>query len=177
MSAPETAVIRRASAVLQAEAEAPPEPRRLYICFRAGGEWLALPIRRVREVQVLPPMARVPNAPPEILGIVNLRGRVLTLLSLAAALGVSDTAAPTHCLVLDLGELDPYVGLAIHGVHEVLSIPLSAIQPPPASGDRPPGLAGVFEAGGHVVGLLDVARVYGRLLAEWGIVLDAPPTH
>jgi purine-binding chemotaxis protein CheW len=128
-------------------------------------------------VQVLPPPVRVPNAPPEILGIVNLRGRVLTLLSLAVALGLPDTGPPTHCLVLDLGESDPYVGLAIHGVHEVLSIPLSAIQPPPAAGDRAPGLEGVFETGGHVVGLLDLMRVFGRLLAEWGTVLDAPAAH
>ncbi len=172
MSVPDTALIPRGPAPLQPEVEAPAEPHRRCICFRACGEWLALPIERVREIQPLPPLTRVPNAASEILGIVNLRGRVLALLSLAVALGVSTTEPAGYCVVLDLGDVDPYVGLAVQGVGEVLSVPLSAIEAARISDDGPGGIEGVFEAGRRVVGLLDLGRLYARLLGEWGVTVE-----
>ncbi|MFB3817198.1 MAG: chemotaxis protein CheW [Candidatus Methylomirabilales bacterium] len=173
MSATDTALSRPGPRDLAGETEPLPEPQRRCVCFRVGAEWFALPIQRVREIQPLPHVVRVPHAPPDILGIVNLRGRVLTLLASEAPLGLPPADAPSHCLVLDLGEADPYVGLAIHGAGEVLGVPLSAIQPPPPRAQAPGGLEGVFEAGHRAVGLIDLARLYGRRLAEWGIEL--PP--
>jgi purine-binding chemotaxis protein CheW len=176
MSATDTAVSPRGPVSLQAEAEPAPEPRRQYICFCVDGEWLALPIQRVREVQVLPPLTRVPNAPAEVVGIVNLRGRVLTLLSLPTGGDPAGSAPPTHCLVLDLGESDPYVGLAVHGVGEVVSVPLSAVEPTAAGAQGPGDLEGIVQIGGRVVGLLDLGRTHSRLLGDWGISLAASRT-
>lgn len=171
MSAPEPPLAPRGPLDLVPTGEPPPETRRC-ICFEVGGEWLALPLRRVREIQPLPRLIRVPNAPAEILGIVNLRGRILTLLALAPALGLPAGDSPTHCMVLDLGPPDPYVGLATHGPGEVAVVPLAQIQPPPGRDEGPAGLEGIFEAGRRIVGLVDLAAIYGRLLGEWGIELQ-----
>ncbi len=177
MSVSDTALAPRSPAPLQPQLEAPAEPHRRCICFRACGEWLALPIERVREIQPLPALIRVPNAAPEILGIVNLRGHVLTLLSLAAALGSPATDPPAYCVVLDLGDVDPYVGVAIQAVGEVLSVPLSAIEVAHGADEGPGGIEGVFEASRRVVGLLDLGRLYARLLAEWGVAVEAVPGY
>src|SRR5512138_1499514 len=142
MSAPDALLARRGPLDLVPTGEPAPETRRC-ICFEVAGEWLALPLRRVREVQPLPPLVRVPNAPPGILGIVNLRGRILTLLALAPALGLAGGDPPTHCMVLDLGQPDPYVGLAVHGTGEVVTVPLAEIQPPPGRDEGPAGLEGI----------------------------------
>ncbi|MEK7205464.1 MAG: chemotaxis protein CheW, partial [candidate division NC10 bacterium] len=79
--------------VEQATDEAPDELRRL-ILFQACDEWFGLPIEWVREIHPLDRLTRVPNAPAEILGILNLRGRVLTLLDLGGCPGIPPGTRP-----------------------------------------------------------------------------------
>ena len=74
------ALVRLASVDL---AESAPEEVRRVILFQACDEWFALPIGYVREVQPLERVTRVPNAPRAVLGILNIRGRVVGLLDLA----------------------------------------------------------------------------------------------
>jgi purine-binding chemotaxis protein CheW len=154
-------------------AEPAPEDVWRVILFQACGEWFALPIAFVREVQPLERVARVPNAPREVLGILNIRGRVLTLFGLAECLQIPpDAEACSHVVVLDLGDPELRIGLAVQAIGGVRRIPVTALEPPPPRGEGPDCLEGVFEAGGRVVGLLDLARVFARSLSEWGITLE-----
>jgi purine-binding chemotaxis protein CheW len=80
-------------------------PPARHVVFRAGGERFALPLEAVREVVVpQPPFARVPRAPPGVEGAMNLRGRVVAVVELAALLGLPrDALGPGqgHVLVID----------------------------------------------------------------------------
>jgi chemotaxis signal transduction protein len=99
--------------------------------FQAGGEWLGLPIDWVREVQPLDRVTRVPNAPPGVLGILNLRGRVLTLLDLAGCLGMAPGSGQvTHVVVMDLPDPELCLGLAVQRIVQVRQIQASAIDLP-----------------------------------------------
>ncbi len=148
------------------------EVRRV-ILFQACDEWFALPIEFVREVQPLESVTRVPTAPPEILGVLNIRGRVLTLFRLAVCLDISSGARPeTHVVVLDLGDPELRIGLAVQGMGGVCRVPRSALEPPPPRASAPGGLEAIFETQGQVVGLLDPARVFTRSLPEWGIAME-----
>jgi len=150
----------------------PEEVRRL-ILFRACDEWFALPIMFVREVQPLDRVTRVPNAPREVLGILNIRGRVLTLFGLAECLDIPPgVESCTHVVVLDLGDAELRIGLAVQRIGGVQRVPLAAVEPPPPRGAGPDCLEGVFEVAGQVVGLLDLGRVFSRSLSEWGITLE-----
>jgi purine-binding chemotaxis protein CheW len=154
-------------------AESAQEEMRRVILFQACDEWFALPIAYVREVQPLERVTRVPNAPRAVLGILNIRGRVLTLFGLAECLEIAPGATPrTHVVVLDLGEPELRMGLAVQAIGGVRRIPVSALEPPPPRDGGPDCLEGVFEVEGHVVGLLDLARVFARYLPEWGITLE-----
>lgn len=154
-------------------AEAVPQAVRRVILFQACDEWFALPIAYVREVQPLERVTRVPNAPRAVLGILNVRGRVLTLFGLAECLEIAPGATPcTHVVVLDLGEPELRVGVAVQAIGGVRRIPVSALELPPPRDGGPDCLECVFESAGHVVGLLDLARVFVRYLPEWGITLD-----
>jgi purine-binding chemotaxis protein CheW len=154
-------------------AEQPPEEMRRVILFSACGEWLALPIGFVGEVQPLDRITRVPTAPREVLGILNLRGRVLTLFNLAECLRVPDTAEPcSHVVVLDMGDPELRIGLAVERIGGVRRIPVSAVEPPPPRGAAPGCLEGVFEVDGQVIGLLDLSRLFARFLPEWGVTLE-----
>jgi purine-binding chemotaxis protein CheW len=154
-------------------AEQAPEEAWRVILFQACDEWFALPIAFVREVQPLGPVTRVPTAPHEILGILNIRGRVLTLFGLAECLDIPPGIEPrTHVVVLDLGDPELRIGLAVQRIVGVRRVPVSAVEMSPPRGGGPDCLEGVFEVGGRVVGLLDVARVFARSLSEWGITLQ-----
>ncbi len=142
--------------------EAPEELRRL-IVFQACDEWFGIPIEWVREVQPLERVTRVPNAPAGILGILNLRGRVLTVCDLGGCLGIpSGTQPNTHAVVLDFGDPELDVGLAAQQIGQIRRIPASAVEPPPREG----ALEGIFELEGQVVGLLDLPRLLARVLPE-----------
>jgi len=154
-------------------AEQIPEEIRRVILFQACDEWFALPIEFVREVQPLEGVIRVPTAPAEILGVLNIRGRVLTLFGLAVCLGVAPGTHPdTHVVVLDLGDPELRIGVAVQRMGGVHRVPLSALEPPPPRGSGPGCLEAIFDARGQVVGLLDPARVFARSLPEWGITLE-----
>lgn len=154
--------------------EAAPEEVRRVILFRACDEWFALPIVYVREVQPLERVTRVPNAPRAVRGILNIRGRVLTLFGLAECLEIPAGSTPcTHVVVLDLGEPELRMGVAVQAIGGVRRIPVSAVEPPPPRDGGPDCLEGVFEVDGNVVGLLDLARLFARYFVEWGITLEA----
>ena len=108
-------------------AEQAPEEIRLVILFQACDEWFALPIEFAREVQPLDRVIRVPTAPAEIQGVLNIRGRVLTLFGLAACLGISPGTQPdTHIVVLDLGDPELRIGVAAQRIGGVRRVSVSA---------------------------------------------------
>ena len=154
-------------------AEQAPEEIRLVILFPACDEWFALPLEFAREVQpLLDRVIRVPTAPAEIQGVLNIRGRVLTLFGLAACLGISPGTQPdTHIVVLDLGDPELRIGVAAQRIGGVRRVSVSALDPPPLRGDGMGCLEAIFENQGQVVGLLDPARIFARSLPEWGIRL------
>jgi purine-binding chemotaxis protein CheW len=86
------------------------------LTLSAGGKRHGLPSRMIREVARLPRLTRVPHAPAEMLGLANLRGTVMPVLSLAALLGGS-AGAEQRLVVLDAGEP---VGLAVDVVTDML---------------------------------------------------------
>jgi purine-binding chemotaxis protein CheW len=169
-SGEERALVRLQTA--ETAEQVPGEVRRV-ILFQACDEWFALPIAFVREVQPLERVTRVPTAPREVMGILNIRGRVLTLFGLAECLAIQPGVDPcTHVVVLDLGDPELRVGVAVQRLGGVRRIPVSALEPPLPRDGGPDCLDGVFEVGGQVVGLLDLTRVFTRSLSDWGIALE-----
>jgi len=100
--------------------------------FRVAGERFALPLEAVREVVVpQPPFARVPRAPDAVRGVMNLRGRVVAVVDLAALVGLppqSLEAGAGQVLVLEHGKRA--LGLLIGGV-----VGVEPIAPPEGGGD------------------------------------------
>lgn len=158
---------------LEREADEAPEELRRLIVFQACDEWFALPIEWVREIQPLERLTRIPNAPADIAGILNLRGRVLTLFDLAGCLSLPPgTRPPTHAVILDFADPELCVGIAAQRIAQVRQVPVSAVQPPTRGGGAA-GLEGVLELDGQAVGLLDLARVFARTLPDWGIKVES----
>ncbi len=95
-----------------------------HVVFRLGDERCALPLSIVRAV-VVPPdrYTRVPRAPAHVCGVMNLRGRVVTVLDLGGLLGRNERDEPAknaRILVVDRGRRD--LGLRVtdvEGIEEV----------------------------------------------------------
>jgi purine-binding chemotaxis protein CheW len=131
------------------------------VVFRVAGERFAIPLEAVREVVVpQPPFSRVPRTSDAVRGVMNLRGRVVAVVDLAALVGLAPQrleGAAGQVLILEQGRRA--LGFLIAGV-----VGVEALRLP----DAPePGLVrGVATAAGGAVTLLGaeaLASEAGRL--------------
>jgi purine-binding chemotaxis protein CheW len=130
-----------------------------HVVFRVEGTLYALPLAAVREVVVTPEVfSRVPRAPAAVRGVMNLRGRVVTVVDLRRVLGAAVGTGPAaKLLLLDRGRRD----LAL-GVSEVEGIELLE-QLSPASDEATGLVRGVARLGPTTVQVLDVERLDARV--------------
>src|ERR1700743_1923625 len=125
------------------------------------GQLFALPISRVQDVFMPERLTRVPLASSEIAGVLNLRGRIVTVVNMRVRLGLpkADDGKPPMAVGVDLrGES---YGLLIDQIGEVLRLPDDGREENPVNLD--PRMAtfagGVHRLDGHLMVVLDVDRV------------------
>lgn len=102
------------------------------IVFDIDGEEYAVLISDVREVVEVPSITPVPDSPAFILGIMNLRGKVVPVLDLEKRLGLTrkEPVIGRHILVSDYG--NTLMGVQVDEVKEVLRTKKKSIQPSPS---------------------------------------------
>ena len=126
-----------------------------------GGQLFGLPISRVQDVFMPERVTRVPLSSAEIAGVLNLRGRIVTVIDMRARLGLAraDDGKPPMAVGVDLrGES---YGLLIDQIGEVLRLPEESREENPVNLDpRMAKLAGgVHRLDGQLMVILDVDRV------------------
>ena len=102
-----------------------------YVTVTVDGQLLGLPIDRVHDVFVVSEMTSVPLASPEIAGLLNLRGRVVTAVSLRRRLRLSDAGAAERRMAVGLEHQGEAYGLLVDAVGEVLKLDPEQLQPNP----------------------------------------------
>jgi purine-binding chemotaxis protein CheW len=132
-----------------------------YVTAMIGGQLFGLPISRVQDVFMPERVTRVPLASHEIAGVLNLRGRIVTVIDMRARLGLpraEDGKAPMAVGVDLRGES---YGLLIDQIGEVLRLPEDGKEDNPVNLDpRMAKLAGgVHRLDGQLMVVLDVDRV------------------
>ncbi len=132
-----------------------------YVTVVLGGQLFGLPISRVQDVFMPERVTRVPLAQPEIAGVLNLRGRIVTAIDMRCRLGLSrrdETRPPMAVGIECKGES---YGLLINSVGEVLKLDDNTREPNPVNLDT--GLAqisaGVHRLDKRLLVILDVDRV------------------
>lgn len=142
----------------------PAEPRQ-YLTFTLGGEMFAVETLSVKEIIEYGQITAVPMMPPSIRGVINLRGAVVPVIDLKARFGAQPTEVTrrTCIVIIELGTDDDHqvIGIVVDTVSEVLEIPLSEIEPPPAFGARIRAdfISGMGKIAGRFVILLEMSRV------------------
>ncbi|MCC5863398.1 MAG: chemotaxis protein CheW [Gammaproteobacteria bacterium] len=104
------------------------------IAFRVGDECYAIELVVVKEVITPPPIVPVPGAPPEVLGVINLRGSVVTVINSRRVLSLDGVPTGAQARVLVLDEDGQEVGVLVDSVDDILHVDVDALDPVPAEG-------------------------------------------
>ncbi|MDP2786767.1 MAG: chemotaxis protein CheW [Pseudomonadota bacterium] len=144
-----------------------------YLTFMLGGEIYALGILNIKEIIEYGNLTEVPMMPPFIRGVINLRGRVVPVVDLAARIGrgATQVARRTSIVIIEVsntfaseeGEVTETqdIGVMVDAVNEVVDIDSGDIEPAPSFGARirPEFINGMAKRGGGFTIVLDVSRV------------------
>jgi purine-binding chemotaxis protein CheW len=126
-----------------------------YVRLRVASEVYAMPVEHVAEVAALGDLTPVPGSPPELLGVRNMRGRILPVVDLALLLKVPRMAPPSRLVVAEAAGRQ--IGFAVDSVYEVGELA------EPTEETESPLLAGAILDNGELVGVVDVRRAMDEL--------------
>ena len=140
-----------------------------FVTVVTAGQLFGLRLERVRDVFVPRGLSQVPLAPPEVAGLLNLRGRIVTAIDLRRRLGLpprADGGAPVAVGIEERGEL---YGLIVDQVGDVLRLKRSSFDANPANLDMRWSLvcAGVHRLEHDLMVVLDVDKVFD--LSQFGV--------
>jgi purine-binding chemotaxis protein CheW len=132
-----------------------------YVTFTTAGQLFGLPIERVQDVFKPARITRVPLAGPQIAGVLNLRGRIVTAIHLCNRLGLDGAAQPPTPMAIGIESGNESFGLLVDAVGEVLRLPESELEENPINLDRKLARvsAGVHRLDDQLLVVLDVDRV------------------
>ena len=137
-----------------------------YVVVRVGSEEYGLPILAVESIIRYEEPTPVPHARPGIVGVLNLRGRVVPVLDLSLVLLGRPLVPSPKARVVVCESADGPIGLTVDDAHEVATVLADQLRPAPralASGAPTVAVAGVASFEDRLVLLLDPSRVLSGL--------------
>ncbi len=136
-------------------------PMEEFVTVMIAGQLFGLPISRVQDVFMLKDMTEVPLAIPEIAGVLNLRGRIITAIDMRERLGLPprDDEEPAMAVGIEMDRES--FGLVIDRIGDVLHLPINDFDANPVNLDpRWKSVAqSIFMLDDQLLVLLDVDRV------------------
>jgi len=144
------------------------------LSFLAGGELYAVDVTLVQKVARMLAITPVPSAPPEIVGIANLKGKVVTVLNLSKLLGSdksNEAALYANTIVFKYGSShEDQMGLAVEKPGNLIDIDDSAIRSPPvtAGAEENYCISGVTEIDDNLYRIIDIEAILRRYIPDSG---------
>jgi len=144
----------------QSEARVAPVPEIGLVTFFLGKEEYGIPIERVREIIRVGDITRVPEAPPHIRGVTNVRGRILPVVELRSRLGMPPLEIDNRSRILLVEAHERVLGILTDSVGETLKLPTPSIAPPPEEvlSVHTDYIVGVGRMAARLIILLDLDR-------------------
>lgn len=101
------------------------------VSFTLANEEFGIDIALVEEINRPTHITRVPNAPEFVVGVINLRGKVIPIIDLRKRFGMQSVEMDKSTRIIVVEVKSKTVGFIVDSVREVRRIPLSVIEPPP----------------------------------------------
>ncbi len=130
-----------------------------YICFNLGVERYAIPLLTVKEVIRVPELTPIPQTAPHFLGIMNLRGQVISVMDLRKKLTIKESGSQeTTVMILNFGKNQ--LGVMVDCVNYVVSISDADISEKPtvSSTQNTDYITGVYRKDSELILILDIAK-------------------
>lgn len=135
------------------------------VVFRLGTELYGADIGTVREINTLQQITPVPRAPRDVRGIMNLRGRVITVIDLRKRLGLEEAQDTRDTRIMVVEADGAMVGCLVDAVQEVLTLPDEVIEPAEAvTTHLDADLHGIAKRGDDLIALIDLRKLLSEYL-------------
>lgn len=133
------------------------------VSFMVGTEEFAVPILAVQEINRMMQITKVPQSPPFIEGVINLRGKIIPVMDLRKRFGIESAEQSTdeRIIVVEVGSR--VIGFTVDRVNEVLRISAEIVEPPPSMvcGVESDYVQGVGKLEDRLLILLDLQKLFG----------------
>lgn len=146
-----------------------------YLTFVLGEEEYGVRIENVREIIAMLPVTRVPRTPEVVLGVINLRGKIVPVFDMHRKLGMPPVPDTRYTCIVVVTVEGMEVGIVVDRVREVMTILETQVEPSPTFGAdvRTDHLLGIATTNGSARLLLAIDRV---LSTSEVIAVGAPPS-
>ena len=134
------------------------------VSFMLAEEEYGVEVLKVREIIRMPSITKMPNTLHYVEGIINLRGKVIPIISMRRRFGLQEieNSGQTRIIIMDVA--GGLIGFIVDGVSEVIRIQSSEIQPPPSmvlsGGIGQEFITGVFNHADRLLIIMDVDRMF-----------------
>lgn len=132
------------------------------LSFEVGAQTYCVPVSAVREIRGVTPPTPLPDAPPFVRGVINLRGQVMPVIDLSQRLGKGAAEDGPRQVIIVVENQTDVAGLLVDAVCDSFTVEADAINPPPSLGDveESPLVSAVITTGeGDMTVLLAVSRI------------------
>lgn len=133
--------------------------------FRIGKEMFGVPIELVHEIVRVPEVTSVPDALEYVEGVINLRGKIISVVDLRKRFGEIEIHADRKNRILVANVEGTMVGLIVDAASEVLKLPNTEIEAPPSNvfDDAEVNyVTGVGKLNGRLIILLDLKKILDK---------------
>lgn len=134
----------------------------LKLCtFFIDGHPFGIDILKVQEIDKHLIITTVPQAPEFILGVMNLRGRIVTVIDLARKIGLSPCELKKASRIIIVNSHDEYIGLLVERIGDVIPVDRHRVESPPGNIGSVLGhfAEGVLKTDSGLIGILDTKAV------------------
>lgn len=130
-------------------------------CFFVGSALCGIDINVIQEMNKQMEMTTVPQAPEYVLGIMNLRGRIVTIIDLGRKLGLAPSKKSESSRIIIVNSRDENIGLLVDRITDVVTAKWENVEPTPSNikGFKGKYFQGVFKSSKDLVAILDVEEV------------------
>jgi purine-binding chemotaxis protein CheW len=129
--------------------------------FYVGDALCGMDILKVQEINKLMQMTKVPQAPDYVVGILNLRGQIVTIIDLGLKLGLGATDLSQDPRNIIVNSAGAHVGLLVRKISDVVSADMERRELAPANmrGIQGDYFTGVYKTDNNLIGILNVDKV------------------
>lgn len=138
-----------------------------YLTFSLGNEFYGIEIKYVTEIIGIQAITEVPELPEYIMGIINLRGKIIPVMDVRLRFRKSFKEYNDRTCIIVIDFKDTSIGLIVDSVSEVLSISDNEIVPPPnINKDGSKYIKAIGKVGNDVKLIIDSDKLLNEIEAE-----------